>query len=102
MSDTPRNRVIAKTPIGIYEVSTVRLSDMAPFLDGLLTVMRRLARVGTREANDLIGSQKPYETLVFTEDDGTIEKYMRRYDTEEEARKGHEETVALVRSELCN
>jgi hypothetical protein len=42
-----------------------------------------------------------FETMIFTEDEG-MPTYSRRWDTEEEARKGHEEAVAWAKEKLSN
>jgi hypothetical protein len=41
-----------------------------------------------------------WETMVFSDDARVENEYQRRYHTREEALRGHEETVAMVRHQL--
>jgi len=89
------NRSVRSTRINKrFVVSTVRLSEMVKGIDQMIGTASKL--IGDRHADLLI--QGDYETMVFRCDpDGGVSDMMdidmQRYDTEEEAIKGHEEMV---------
>lgn len=70
-------RVVAKTQVGAYEVSTVWVGFDHGWGDGPPLI---------------------FETMVFAEEAGPYDLMCWRYSTEAQARQGHEETVLLLRA----
>lgn len=79
-----------------YTVSTVILLQEHAVIDGFISLMASV--VGDTERADL-STPGNYETMVFASENGEITNWteldFRRYDTEEEARAGHEEVVEI-------
>lgn len=76
------NRMVLHTKVGKYTVSTVDLGLDHSF--GL-------------------GEPLYYETMIFNwedEEENIFSCYQERYTTEEEAKKGHEETIKYVKNKL--
>lgn len=70
-------RLVAKTQVGAYEVSTVWLGMDHGFGDGPPVI---------------------FETMVFATVAGPYDLDCWRYSTEQQAREGHEEVVLLLRA----
>lgn len=76
-------RFVKKTKIDRYIISTVDLGINHQFLKGLPPLY--------------------YETMIFDsedEDNNYFKDYQERYSTEQQAIRGHEETIELVKSFL--
>ena len=73
------------------EVSTVLLGKLSNEVDPFIALIYAMAgRVLPAGAAESMRSGKPYESIVF---DGQRSVFTTRYDTREEAEKGHEVLV---------
>ena len=79
---------------GGYVISTIRRDDTVRSIDSMLGVLTAIVGDAGRADLDEAGD---YETMVFPGDESGIRDWgeldFRRYDSEEEAREGHDEMV---------